>query len=75
MTTYNLFLCVFVGTQKVDCLHVTKVDVMAEQEDEEQLAHILLLTVAIQSLVPFKFGANVGQLFIDPFDLGFFALT
>ena len=48
---------------------------MAKQEDEEQLADIFLLAVAIQSLVTFKLGAYVGQLFIDPFDLCFFALT
>ena len=73
--TYNLFLCVLVGAQQVDCLHVSKVDVMAEQEDEEQLADVLLLAVAIQGLVPFKLGADVGQLFVDPFDLSLLALT
>ena len=73
--TYNLFLCVLVGTEKVDSFHVSKVDVMAEQEDEEQLADILLLAVAIQGLVPLKLGANVSQLFIDPLDLGFLAFT
>ena len=54
---------------------MSKVDVMAEQEYEEQLADILLLAVAIQGLVPLKLGADVGQLFIDPLDLGFLAFT
>jgi hypothetical protein len=42
-----LFLCVLVGAEQVDCLHVAKVDVMAKKEYEKQLAHIFLLTVAI----------------------------
>lgn len=54
---------------------MSKVNVMAEQEDKEQLADILLLAVAIESFVPFKLGTNVGQLFIDPFDLGFLAFA
>ena len=45
--TYNLFLCVLVGAEEVDGLHVSKVDIMAQQKDEEQLAHVLLFTVAI----------------------------
>lgn len=49
--TYNLFLCVLVGTEKVDSLHVSKVDIMSQKKDKEELAHILLFTVAIQSLV------------------------
>lgn len=52
-----------------------EVDVVAQKEDEEQLADILLLAVAIQSLVPFELGADVGQLFINPFDLSLLALT
>jgi len=48
---YYLFLCVFVGWEQVDRLHVAKVDVVAEEEDEEQLTHILLLLVAVQRLV------------------------
>lgn len=54
---------------------MSKVNVVSKQEDEEQLADIFLLAVAIESLVPFKLGANVGQLFVNPFDLGFLALT
>lgn len=73
--TYNLFLRVLVGAEQVDSLHVSKVNVVSKQEDEEQLADIFLLAVAIESLVPFKLGANVGQLFVNPFDLGFLALT
>lgn len=73
--TYYLFFCVLVGAQQVDCLHVAKVDVMAKQENEEQLAHILLLAVSIQSLVALELGADVGQLLIDPFDLRLLAFT
>lgn len=73
--TYNLLLCVLVGTEQVDGFHVSKVDVMAKQEDEEQLAYIFLLAVAVQGLVPLELGANVCQLFIDPLDLRFLAFT
>lgn len=48
---------------------------MSQQEDEEQLADILLLTIAIQCLVPLELGADVGQLLIDPLDLCLLALT
>ena len=54
---------------------MSKINVMAEQEDEEKLADILFLAVTIQSLVPFKLRADVGQLFIYPFDLSLLALT
>lgn len=67
--TYNLFLCVLVGAEQVHSLHVAKVNVMAQQEDEEQLTHILLLAVSIQSLISFKLRANVGQLLVDALDL------
>ena len=50
--TYNLLLSVLVGGEQVDGLHLAEVDVVAEEEDEEQLAHILLLLVAVQRLVP-----------------------
>ena len=73
--TYDLFLCVLVGAEQVDSLHVSKVDVMSQQEDEEQLADILLLTIAIQCLIPLELGADVGQLLIDPLDLCLLALT
>lgn len=73
--TYDLLLRVLVGAQQVDRLHVAEVDVVSEQEDEEQLADVLLLAVAIESLVPFELGADVGQLFVDPLDFGFLALT
>ena len=49
--THNLLLCVFVGAEQVNSFHVAKVNVMSQEEDKEQLADILLLTVAIQSLV------------------------
>ena len=50
--TYNLLFCVLVRTEQVDSLHVSEVNVVAEKKDEQQLAHVLLLLVAIQSLVP-----------------------
>ena len=50
--TYDLLLSVLVGGEQVDGLHLAEVDVVAEEEDEEQLAHILLLLVAVQRLVP-----------------------
>lgn len=45
--TYNLFLCVLVGAEEVDGLHVSEVDIMAQEKDEKQLADILFFTVAI----------------------------
>lgn len=45
--TYNLFLCVLVGAEEVDSLHVTKINIMAQEKDEQQLADVLLFTVAI----------------------------
>ena len=48
---HNLLLGVLVGAEQVDCLHVAEVDVMSQEEDEEQLTHVLLLAVAVQSLV------------------------
>lgn len=52
-----------------------KVDVVAQQEDEEQLADVLLLAVAVQSLVALELGADVGQLLINPLDLCLLAFT
>ena len=52
MFTYDLLLSVLVGGEQVDGLHLAEVDVVAEEEDEEQLAHILLLLVPVQRLVP-----------------------
>ena len=49
--THNLLLGVLVGGQQVDCLDLAEVDVVAEQEYKQQLAHIFLLLVTIQSLV------------------------
>lgn len=54
---------------------MAKVYVMAEQEDEQQLAHVLLLLVAVQRLVPLEFTADVGQLFVDPLDFRLLALA
>ena len=45
--THDLFLGVLVRRKQVHGLDVAEVDVVAEQEDEEQLANVLLLLVAI----------------------------
>lgn len=42
-----MFLCVLVGAEKVDSLHVSKVDIMAQKKDKEKLADILFFTVAV----------------------------
>lgn len=75
LTTHDLLLRVFVAGEQIHCLHMAKVYVMSEQEDEEQLAHVLLLLVAVQGLVPLEFAADVGQLFVDPLDFRFLALA
>ena len=54
---------------------MAKVDVMSQQEDEEQLADIFLLLVAIKRLVALELATNVGQLLVDTLDLGLFALA
>ena len=70
-----MFLRVFVGGQQIDRLHVAEIDVMAEQKDEQQLAHVLLLLVAVQRFVPFEFAPNVGQLLVDALDFRLFAFA
>ena len=54
---------------------MAEVDVVSEQEDEEQLADVLLLLVAVQGLVALELGADVGQLLVDPLDLGLLAFA
>ena len=39
---------------------MSKVDVMPQEEDEEQLADVFLLLVAVQSLVSFELGPGTG---------------
>ena len=56
---------VFVGDEQVDGFFVAEIDVVPEQEDEEQLAHVLLLLVAVESLVAFEFRSDVRQFFVD----------
>ena len=53
--THDLFLGVLVRRKQVHGLDVAEVDVVAEQEDEEQLANVLLLLVAVQRLVTLEF--------------------
>ena len=45
--THDLFLGVLVRRKQVHGLDVAEVDVVAEQEDEEQLANVLLLLIAV----------------------------
>ena len=52
--TYNLFLCVLVGGQQVDCLDLTEVNIVTQQEDEQELADIFLLLVSIQCFIALK---------------------
>lgn len=54
---------------------MAKVNVMAQQEDEEQLAHILLLLVAIQRLVSLELGADIGKLLVDALNFCLLALA
>lgn len=54
---------------------MTEVDVVAEQEDEEQLANVLLLLVSIQRLIAFEFVPNVCQFFVYSLHLGLLALA
>ena len=54
---------------------MTEINVMAEKEDEEELANVFLLLVAVQSLVAFEFRPNVGQLLVDPLNFRFFTFT
>ena len=53
--TYNLFLCVLVRGQQVDCLDLTEVNIVTKQEDEQELANIFLLLVTIQCFVSLKY--------------------
>ena len=52
--TYNLFLCVLVRGQQVDCLDLTEVNIVTQQEDEQELADIFLLLVSIQCFIALK---------------------
>ena len=54
---------------------MAEIDVVAQEEDEEQLAYVLLLLVAVESLVAFEFGADVGQLFVDALYFGLAAFA
>ncbi len=54
---------------------MTKVNVVSQKENEQQLADILLLLVSIQGLVALEFVSNVGQLLVNPLYFGFFTLA
>lgn len=59
--THDLLLRVSVGAQQVHGLHVPKVNVMAQQKDEEQLADVFFFTIAIESLVAYGTGGEGGE--------------
>ena len=54
---------------------MTEVDVVSEEENEEQLAHVLLLLVAVQRLVTLELGPDVGELLVDTLHLRLLALA
>lgn len=57
--TYNLFLRILIRRQQINSLHMSEINVMTKEENEQQLAHIFLFLISIECLVPFKFTANV----------------
>jgi hypothetical protein len=54
---------------------MAEVDVMTQEEDEQQLADVLLLLISIQRLISLEFTPDIGQLLVDPFNLRFLAFT
>lgn len=54
---------------------MTKVDVMAQQEDEQQLADVFLLLIAVEGLVAFEFTSNVRELLVHALHFRLFALA
>eukprot|EP00053_Salpingoeca_punica_P018318 m.179257 g.179257 ORF g.179257 m.179257 type:complete len:985 (-) comp17405_c2_seq2:11-2965(-) len=66
----HLLLAVLERGHEVDGLEVAKLDLMAQQKDEEQLADVLLLLVAVERLLVAELGADVGQLLVDALVLG-----
>lgn len=73
--TYDLLLRVFIRRQQIHGLHMAKVDVMAEQEDEQQLTHIFLLLIAVERLVAFEFTSNIRQLLVHTLHFRLFAFA
>ena len=63
--TYNLFLGVLVRGQQVDCLDLSEVNIVAKQEDEQELANIFLLLVTIQCFVSLKYSQVSRTLFFS----------
>ena len=63
--TYNLFLCVLVRGQQVDCLDLTEVNIVTKQEDEQELANIFLLLVTIQCFISLKYTQERGQYWLQ----------
>jgi hypothetical protein len=52
--TYNMLFCELVGAKEVNCLHVAKVNIIAQQKYEQQFTYIFLLLITIQRFVTCK---------------------
>lgn len=75
LVTHYLFFGVFVGREQINRLHMSKINIMPQKENKQQLAHVFLLLVTIQSFITFKLATYISQLLIYPFDLRLLAFT
>lgn len=54
---------------------MAEVDVVAEEEDEQQLANIFLLLIAVECLVAFELTSNIRQLLVHALHFRLFAFA
>lgn len=54
---------------------MAEVDVVAKEEDEQQLADIFLLLVTIESFIAFEFTSDVRQLLVHALHFRLFAFA
>lgn len=54
---------------------MAEVDVMTQEKNEQQLAHIFLLLIAVERLVAFEFTSNVRQLLVHALYFRLFAFA
>lgn len=54
---------------------MAKVDVMPQQKDKQQFAHIFLLLISVQRFITFEFASYIGQLLVDALDFSLFAFA
>lgn len=54
---------------------MAEVNVVAKQEDEQQLTHVFLLLITVKCFVAFEFTSNVRQLLVHTFHFRFFAFA